>query len=66
MTALHCSGKALKPYIISASVAAECDELNLLINLPLFFKDLYIVSTPESVAAAFSNALCIHGIFHAV
>src|SRR4030066_2458667 len=33
---------------------------------PFFFNALYIVSTPDIVAAAFSNALCIHGIFHAV
>ncbi len=34
--------------------------------LPFFFQTLYMASTPDIVAAAFSKALCIQGIFHAV
>src|SRR5512139_2661714 len=34
--------------------------------LPCFFRDRYMASTPEIVAAAFSKALWIQGIFQAV
>ncbi len=33
---------------------------------PFFFSILIAVSTPEATDAAFSNATCIHGTFHAV
>src|SRR5512147_1591789 len=36
------------------------------LSLPCLRSDRYIVSIPEAVAAAFSNALCIQGTFQAV
>src|SRR5574342_976470 len=36
------------------------------LSLPCLRSDRYIVSIPEAVAAAFSNALCIHGTCQAV
>src|SRR5512147_3351829 len=36
------------------------------LSLPCLRSDRYIVSIPEAVAAAFSNALCIHGSCQAV
>src|SRR5512147_331330 len=38
----------------------------LFLSLPCLRSDRYMVSIPEAVAAAFSNALCIHGTFQAV
>jgi hypothetical protein len=66
MAALHRARQGLEPDVIGAAVAAEAMNFTSLSIFPCFFNERYMVSTPDMVAAAFSNAVWIQGILQAV
>ena len=68
MAALESAGERLEADVVRSAVAGEDDDRDVLVGGQRVRRRSarWALSTPLATAAAFSNATCSHGTFHAV